>query len=46
GLDSSGTGIGLYLVNTLVESYDGAVWIEDAEPEGAIFVVELVKYDE
>ena len=49
GLDSTGTGIGLYLVETLVDSYGGAVWIEDraaqAGPQdavdGAVFVVEL-----
>lgn len=41
GLESAGTGIGLYLVRTLVEGYDGAVWVEDNEPEGAVFVVEL-----
>lgn len=43
GLDSSGTGLGLYLVKTLVEGYDGAVWLEDNESEGAVFVVELQK---
>ncbi|MFO7833674.1 MAG: ATP-binding protein [Halohasta sp.] len=49
GLDSGGTGIGLYLVETLVDSYDGAVWIEDRDDQagsggavdGAVFVVEL-----
>lgn len=41
GLQSSGTGIGLYLVNTLVERYGGDVWVEDNEPRGAAFVVEL-----
>jgi signal transduction histidine kinase len=41
GLESPGTGIGLYLVQTLVEQYGGAVWVEDSEPEGAEFVVEL-----
>ena len=41
GLDSDGTGIGLYLVQTLVERYGGAVWIEDNEPEGSVFVVEM-----
>jgi PAS domain S-box-containing protein len=46
GLDSEGTGIGLYLVRTLVESYDGSVWIEDNEPTGAVFVVELPVWDE
>ncbi len=41
GLDSEGTGLGLYLVGTLVDRYDGDVWIKDNEPRGAIFVVEL-----
>jgi len=53
GLDSHGTGIGLYLVKTLVESYGGDVWIEDRERQdssqsltddqssGTAFVVEL-----
>ena len=41
GLESAGTGIGLYLVETLVSSYDGAVWVEDNEPHGAVFSVEL-----
>jgi PAS domain S-box-containing protein len=33
GLDSQGTGIGLYLVKTLVESYNGKIWVEDREGE-------------
>ncbi|MFB6179581.1 MAG: PAS domain S-box protein [Halorientalis sp.] len=51
GLESDGTGIGLYLVSTLVEQYGGDVWIGegDAHPDrqpptdlgGAIFTVEL-----
>lgn len=41
GLNGDGTGLGLYLVGTLVDRYDGNVWIEDNEPEGSIFVVEL-----
>ena len=41
GLESSGAGIGLYLVRSLVEGYGGEVWIEDNEPEGAVFVVDL-----
>jgi PAS domain S-box-containing protein len=41
GLDSDSTGIGLYLVESLVAQFDGDVWVEDNEPEGAVFVVEL-----
>lgn len=41
GLESSGAGIGLYLVQSLVESYGGDVWIEDNTPKGSVFVVSL-----
>jgi PAS domain S-box-containing protein len=41
GMESSGTGLGLYLVHRLVEQYGGRVWAEDNEPRGAVFVVEL-----
>ncbi|GAA0510138.1 His Kinase A (phospho-acceptor) domain-containing protein [Halorubrum aquaticum] len=41
GLDSPGAGIGLYLVRSLVETYGGDVRIEDNEPKGAVFVVDL-----
>jgi len=41
GLESSGSGLGLYLVDNLVETYGGQVWIEDNEPTGAVFCVEL-----
>ena len=53
GLESDGTGIGLYLVNQLVQSYGGDVWVEDSEQHnasgqtgsndsgGAVFIVEL-----
>lgn len=43
GLDSAGTGIGLYLVATLVEQYGGTVWAEDNDPRGTVFNVELAK---
>lgn len=39
--ESTGTGIWLYLVQTLVEQYEGEIKIEDNEPEGAVFVVTL-----
>lgn len=45
GPESAGTGIGLYLVSTLVEQYGGTVWIDDAEAGGAAFTVELQKAD-
>jgi PAS domain S-box-containing protein len=41
-LDSDGTGLGLYLVETLVSRYGGAVHIEDNDPDGAVFVIELL----
>ncbi|MFW5938329.1 MAG: PAS domain-containing sensor histidine kinase, partial [Halanaeroarchaeum sp.] len=41
GLDSDGTGLGLYLVQTLVDRYGGEVWVEDNDPNGAVFFVEL-----
>lgn len=43
GLESGGTGIGLYLVQTLVDSYGGEVRVEDNDPAGAVFVVTLQK---
>jgi len=42
GLDSGGTGIGLYLVRELVTGYGGDIWVEDGEDSsGAVFVIEL-----
>ncbi|MFW6383861.1 MAG: PAS domain S-box protein [Halodesulfurarchaeum sp.] len=41
GLESRGTGIGLHLVATLLDRYGGDVWVEDREPRGSVFVVEL-----
>ncbi|WP_435101885.1 sensor histidine kinase [Halarchaeum sp. P4] len=41
GLESSGAGMGLYLVGALTTTYGGDVWVEDDETRGATFVVEL-----
>lgn len=43
GLESSGTGIGLYLIGELTNTFGGDVWISDNEPEGTVFSVELRK---
>lgn len=42
-VEETGTphGIGLYLVDTLVTHYGGAVWVEDSEPGGARLCVRL-----
>ncbi|MEZ3117307.1 PAS domain-containing protein [Halobaculum sp. MBLA0147] len=41
GLGSDGTGIGLYLVQTFVDTVDGDVWVTDNDPRGAVFGLEL-----
>ena len=41
GIDSEGTGLGLYLVYTLVDQYGGDVWIEDNDPRGTVFVLQF-----
>ena len=33
------TGLGLYLVKTLMEKYGGSVSVEDNEPEGSVFIL-------
>ncbi len=40
-ITSDGGGIGLVLVETLVSQYGGDIWVEDNEPRGALFRVEL-----
>lgn len=45
GLGSPGTGIGLYLVDTLVSQYGGDIWAEDSKPTGTVFVVQLPRAD-
>lgn len=41
GTGSSGTGFGLYFVDSMIESYGGRIWIEESDSGGAEFVVEL-----
>ena len=36
-----GTGLGLFLVDSIVSNYDGSVWVEENDPEGAVFAVRL-----
>lgn len=43
---SVGQGLGLYLVRTLIDRYDGVVRIEDNDPRGTVVVVELERADE
>jgi len=45
GLKSSGTGLGLYLVDTLVERYGGDVYVTDSDG-GAEFVIRLQQAEE
>lgn len=45
GLEGSGSGIGLYLVHTLVDQFGGEVRVEDNDPRGAVFIVELPRAD-
>jgi signal transduction histidine kinase len=41
GSGSSGTGFGLYFVDSMIESYGGNIWIEESDSGGAAFVIEL-----
>ena len=45
GLDSPGTGLGLYLGRTLVTQYGGTVRVDDNQPRGSVFTVEFEKPD-
>lgn len=45
GAASTGTGLGLYLVRTLVDGYGGDVWIEDNEPTGTVVSIQLRRAD-
>ncbi|WP_049935185.1 ATP-binding protein [Haloplanus natans] len=41
GLESSGSGLGLYLVDQLVERFGGEVRLADNDPQGTVVTVEL-----
>lgn len=41
GIESSGSGLGLYLVDRLLEEFDGSVEVADNEPRGTVFEIEL-----
>lgn len=43
GVDSSGTGMGLYLVQTLVDQYGGEIDVMDNTPTGTVFQITLPK---
>jgi len=45
GLESAGTGIGLYLCHEIVDGYGGEISYEPNEPRGAVFRVELRRAD-
>ncbi|WP_435129417.1 PAS domain-containing protein [Halobaculum sp. D14] len=45
GLESAGSGLGLYLADNLVETYGGSIWVVDNEPTGAVFCIELRRAD-
>ncbi|MFA1610177.1 PAS domain-containing sensor histidine kinase [Halobellus rubicundus] len=42
-IKSSGAGLGLHLVETLIDGYGGDVAVEDNDPRGSVFVVRLPK---
>ena len=43
GLESPGSGIGLYLVDTLITLFDGGIEVTGNEPEGSVFTLTLPK---
>ena len=40
-LDPGGTGLGLYIVRSVVEAVGGKVWFESTEGQGTVFYVSL-----
>jgi len=39
------TGLGLFLVKTLIDRYGGKIWVEDNEPEGSVFIIRFRSAD-
>ena len=37
--DGTGSGFGLFFVDTMLSDFGGDVWVEDNDPEGAVFVL-------
>ena len=40
---AKGTGLGLYLVDKIIRGHGGKVFVQDNEPKGSIFVIEIKK---
>ena len=38
---AGGSGFGLYFVDTMISTYGGDIRVEDNDPTGAVFVIEL-----
>ncbi len=45
GLGDPESGVGLYLVDTLVDMYDGSIDVRNSEPQGCCFEVQLQRFD-
>ncbi len=42
--EGSGTGLGLTIARTTIQSFIGSIWVEDNEPTGSMFVFEIPQY--
>lgn len=40
----SGTGLGLSLVQKIIEKHHGRIWIDDNQPSGCVFIFEISKH--
>ncbi|MFC6734372.1 sensor histidine kinase KdpD [Haladaptatus sp. DYSN1] len=39
---STGSGFGLFFVDSMVAEYGGDIWVEDNDPHGAVFMIKLL----